>query len=137
MQDAAQAVMARGRRARGPTRHALLIRWFIKDLEPPVKRRYRTGSSFEPPSTLERQAVLAEFLRLHNELLALLEKVNGYHLGSAAVRSPFSGWLRYKLGSACAIQMAHDRRHLWQAREAVQPLSARPTSARKAKPRDG
>lgn len=132
MQEAAQTVRASGRRAKGPTRHAFLIRWFIKDMEPPVKRPYRTGSAFVPPSGLARGAVLAEFLRLHDELLVLLERVNGYDLGAAAVRSPFAGWLKYKLGSAIAIQTAHDRRHLWQARKAVEAFgrSANPKVVR-------
>jgi hypothetical protein len=52
--------------------------------------------------------------------LRLLEQVNGYDLGAVRVQSPFAAWMRYKLGSAIALHLAHERRHLWQAREAME-----------------
>lgn len=122
MQEAAARTRAGGRRATGATRHGFFMRWLINDMEPPPKRRYRTGTGFVPPSNLSREKVLAEFMTLHDGLLQLLEQVNGYDLGAAKVQSPFAKWLRYKLGSAIALQMAHDRRHLWQAREAVEAV---------------
>lgn len=57
---------------------------------------------------------------MHDDLRRLLQELDGYDLGAAKVQSPFAKWLRYKLGSAVALQMGHDRRHLWQAREAVE-----------------
>lgn len=120
MRQAAERVRASGRRAKRATQHSFFMRWFIKDMEPPPKRRYQTGPGFVPPSSLSREKVLAEFTALHDEMLRLLEQVDGYDLGGAKVQSPFAKWLKYKLGSAIALQMAHDRRHLWQAREALQ-----------------
>jgi len=120
MREAAERTRASGRRAAGATRHGFLMRWFINGMEPPPKRRYRTGAGFVPPSDVSREPVLAEFTKLHDDLLRLLEQLDGYDLGAAKVQSPFAKWLRYKLGSAIALQMAHDRRHLWQAREVVE-----------------
>lgn len=122
MREAAERTRAGGRRTGGATRHGLVMRWVIRDMEPPPRRRYRTGSGFVPPSPLSREPVLAEFERLHDDLRRLLEQLDGYDLGVVKVQSPFAAWLRYKLGSAIALQMAHDRRHLWQAREAVEAL---------------
>lgn len=129
MQEAAERTRASGRRARGVMRHGFFMRWFIADMEPPSKRRYATGRDFVPPSNLSREQVLAEFMELHEGLLRLLEQVNGYDLGAVRVQSPFAGWMRYKLGSAMALQMAHDRRHLWQAREAVDAYPSNRPSA--------
>jgi hypothetical protein len=120
MQAAAGRMRAGGRRARGAMRHGFFMRWFIADMEPPPKRRYATGRGFVPTSNLSREHVLAEFMQLHDGLLRLLEEVNGYDLGAVRVQSPFAGWMRYKLGSAIALNLAHDRRHLWQARAAVE-----------------
>ncbi len=120
MQEAAERTRAGGQRARGATRHGFFMRWFINDMEPPPKRRYTTGAGFVPPGDLSREKVLAEFMTLHDGLLQLLEQVNGYDLGAVRVQSPFAKWLKYKLGSGIALQMAHDRRHLWQARAAVE-----------------
>ncbi|HXV85498.1 MAG TPA: DinB family protein [Gemmatimonadales bacterium] len=118
MRPAAQAVQLSGTPASQPTRHGWLMGWFIGTMEPPVKRRIRTRSGFIPPATLVKDAVLGEFLRLHQEVLRMLREVDGRDL-SAKVQSPFSRFLRYKLGSAFALMAAHDRRHLWQARQAL------------------
>ncbi len=127
LRQAAERVRATGRRAKRATQHSFFMRWFIKDMEPPPKRRYQTGSGFVPPSGLSRERALADFGGLHDELLRLLEQVDGYDLGGAKVQSPFAKWLKYKLGSAIALQMAHDRRHLWQAREALEEFKNRRT----------
>ena len=119
MREATQRLTASGRRARGPVRHGLFMRWFIRDMEPPPRRRYPTGSAFFPPTEVSPGQVLAEFLQLHDDLVRLLEQVNGYDLNAVKVHSPFSAWLRYRLGSGLALNLAHDRRHLWQARNAV------------------
>ncbi|HEX9579548.1 MAG TPA: DinB family protein [Gemmatimonadales bacterium] len=118
MRPAAANVRSQGRRAEGPTRHGFLMGWFIRTMEPPVKRRLRTGAGFVPSSTLAKDAVLAEFARLHQDVLSLLKEADGYDL-SPKVQSPFAKFLRYKLGSAFALMAAHDRRHVWQAKQAV------------------
>jgi hypothetical protein len=117
MRLAAAEARTRGKRATGPTRHGLLMRFFIKTMEPPVRRRLRTGAAFVPPRQLSKEEVVAEFVRLHDEVITLLREVDGYDL-SPRVQSPFAKVLRYRLGSALALMAAHDRRHLWQAREA-------------------
>ena len=118
MRPAAAAVRSGGRRANGATRHGLLMGWFIRSMEPPPKRRFKTGVGFVPPASLSKDAVLGEFVRLHGDVLRMLKEVEGYDL-SPKVQSPFAKFLKYKLGSAFALMAAHDRRHLWQAREAV------------------
>ena len=130
MQAAAERTRASGRRAHGAMRHGFFMRWLIADMEPPPRRRYATGQGFVPPSHLSREQVVGELMQLHDRLLQLLEQLNGYDLGAVRVPSPFAAWLRYKLGSGIALTLAHDRRHLWQAREAVQAYRRprRPTS---------
>lgn len=120
--EAIERVRASGKRSAGPTRIGFFMRWFIREMEPPPKRRFRTKPAFVPPSVLRKDAVLAEFTALHDQLLQYLEGVNGYDLGSVKIGSPFAPLLRYNLGAAFALIAAHDRRHLWQAREVVKQL---------------
>ena len=117
--EAIERVRASGKRSAGPTRIGFLMRWFIREMDAPPKRRFRTKPAFVPPSALRRDAVLGEFSALHNQLLQYLEHVNGYDLGSVKIGSPFAPLLRYSLGAAFALIAAHDRRHVWQAREVV------------------
>jgi hypothetical protein len=119
LHDAIERVRASGKRSAGPTRIGFLMRWFIREMDAPPKRRFRTKPSFVPASVLRKDVVVAEFHSLHDQLLQYLERVNGYHLGSVKIGSPFAPLLRYNLGAAFALIAAHDRRHLWQAREVV------------------
>jgi hypothetical protein len=123
MEPAAQQIRARGGRAAGPTRHGWIMTWLINDMEPPVKRRYPTGKGFLPAVRLSKTDVLREFVALHQRVQRLLESVDGYDLNAAKVQSPFFRLLRYRLGSAVALMCAHDRRHVWQAKQVVKQLS--------------
>jgi hypothetical protein len=119
LKSAAEVVCRKGTPASGGTRHGWLMRWLIGSMEPPPQRRFKTGPGFVPPSRLSKTQVMNDFIALHEQLLAVLDGLNGYDLNSAKMQSPFFKLLRYKVGSAFALHAAHDRRHLWQAREAV------------------
>ncbi|MBI3982371.1 MAG: DinB family protein [Gemmatimonadetes bacterium] len=119
LKHAADVVRSKGLPGSGHTKHGVLMGWLIRGMEPPPKRRYQTGRGFVPPSGLSKTQVLNDFIALHAELDKVLEQVNGLDLNTAKMQSPFFKWLRYKVGSAFALHAAHDRRHLWQAKEAV------------------
>jgi hypothetical protein len=125
MRPAAREALASRRRAGAPTRHGWMMGWFIRSMEPPPKRRFKTGAGFVPAVALSRDAVLNDFLSLHEDVVAMLRELDGHQM-SVKVQSPFARLLRYKLGSAFALMAAHDRRHLWQAHEAARAL-AQPT----------
>ncbi|HWP38875.1 MAG TPA: DinB family protein [Gemmatimonadales bacterium] len=118
LKGAAEAIRQRGTPASAPTRHGWLVGWLIRGMEPPPKRRFKTGAAFVPPSRLSRTQVMNDFIALHQELGRILDGLSGLDLNGAKLQSPFFKLLRYKAGSAFALHAAHDRRHLWQAREA-------------------
>ena len=49
-----------------------------------------------------------------------LRQANGVDLVKAKVQSPVSKWIRVPLGVGFSIMTAHERRHLWQARQVTQ-----------------
>lgn len=115
------AATSKGREERlysdGPFRYGWLETRFARWLEPPVRRKFRSPSRFAPPPDQPRDQVLQAFLLSHDQLLERLEDANGLHLTRLRVESPFSRWVRYSLGQSFVIIAAHDRRHLWQARQ--------------------
>src|SRR6059036_2350703 len=104
---------ARGLRSDGPFRYGWFTRWMIRAFEP----------AHEP---LAASAVLREFLSLRDELAARVRAADGLDLKRAIVVSPVSRFVRMPLGGYLAFLLAHDRRHLWQARAA---LGSGPASA--------
>jgi hypothetical protein len=49
-----------------------------------------------------------------------LRQANGLDLARARVRSPIASWIVMPLGTGFAAMIAHEKRHLWQARRVVE-----------------
>jgi hypothetical protein len=98
-----------------------LMRWF---LEPPVRSRVKTAARFVPRSVRAKAETLAEFTSFQQKLIDTLHDARGLDLAGIRIVSPFDRRVKYNLYSAFRILAAHERRHLWQAEQAVAALAA-------------
>lgn len=96
-----------------------ILRWF---LEPPVRKRVKTTPAFVPRSVRAKSEALAEFATLQNQLKDLLKSARDLPLSKVKIVSPFDRRVKYNLYSAFLIIAAHQRRHLWQAEQAINEL---------------
>ncbi|HET7250977.1 MAG TPA: DinB family protein [Gemmatimonadales bacterium] len=102
----------------GPVRYGLLARMMVQSMEPPVKWRMKTNRMFQPRAEpLQRDAVLVELTASRGRMLDRVRQSTGLDLRRAIVVSPVSRLIRVPLGAYLAFLAAHDRRHLWQARQ--------------------
>lgn len=108
-----------GQLSEGPFTYGFLSRWFHRVMEPPVKRRFKAPGQFGPEGSIDWAKSQAEWAAAHERLSALLLEANGLDLAAIKTQSPASSWIKYPLGIAFWIQSAHDRRHLWQARQVI------------------
>jgi len=93
-----------------------VLRWF---LEPPIRQRLKTTAPFVPRSARAKAEAFGEFSALQSKLSDLLQEAKGLDLRRIKVISPFDKRVKYNLYSAFRILVAHQRRHLWQAEQAV------------------
>ena len=96
-----------------------ILRWF---LEPPIRQRVKTSAPFVPRSVRAKAEAFGEFAALQSKLAELLTTARGIDLPRVKIVSPFDKRVRYNLYSAFRILVAHQRRHLWQAEQAVAAL---------------
>jgi hypothetical protein len=96
-----------------------ILRWF---LEPPVRSRLKTAARFVPKGVRAKSEALAEFVSLQSQLIELVRSAEDVGLSRVKIVSPFDKRVRYSLYSAFLILTAHQRRHLWQAEQAVAAL---------------
>jgi DinB superfamily len=96
-----------------------VLRWF---LEPPVRSRIKTTAAFVPKSIRAKSEALAEFATLQTQLVDLLRSAHDLPIGKLKIVSPFDSRVKYNVYSAFLILAAHQRRHLWQAEQAVAAL---------------
>jgi hypothetical protein len=108
---------AKGKTSAGPFRYGWFSRFMIREMEPPPRRRMKTpmrGSAGEHHRAAE---VLPEFARLRDELGRRVRESDGLDLARIRTISPVNRLIRLPLGAYFAFILAHDRRHVWQARE--------------------
>ena len=107
----------------GPTADNLLEipgwfgRWFVRVMEPPPRVRTKTRKIVEPPSTGTVRDALADFLKSQKTIRAFAREAARRNV-RATFTSPF-GPLRFRIGTGLLVLAAHDRRHLWQARQVI------------------
>lgn len=107
----------RGLYAEGPFSSNWIGRLFVWTLEPPPRFRARAPASFLPAPARSRAEIMAGFRGYQVQLVDRLRQASGLDLARARVASPVARWLRLPLGAGFALTAAHQRRHLWQARQ--------------------
>ena len=104
----------------GPFHYRWFSRYFVKTMEPPVRRRFKAPAVFQPsPQSApqrKRTEIEAGFRGYQVQFVDRLRQANGVDLAKARVQSPANRWIRLDLGAAFLLMIAHERRHLWQAR---------------------
>jgi DinB superfamily len=108
---------SKGIRSNGPFVYSLFERLFLRFSEPPPKVRFRAPRSFRPSADKRLADVRQAFLECQDRLGVQLRDADGLDLQRARLRSPGFSPLRWSLGMTFAITLAHERRHIWQARQ--------------------
>ena len=116
----------RGLYGEGPFRYNWFGRMFVKAVEPPPRFRAQTAKVFMPALSRPRQETLAAFRAYQVQFIDRLRQANGLDLSRARVKSPATNLIRVPLGSAFALMVGHERRHLWQARNVLAEISFPP-----------
>lgn len=114
MEEALRQARERGLLGSSPYKRTFVGPRFVRLLEPPVTRRFKTLKRLIPPSDgppiADRRA---RFESAMDRFEALYRANADVDLGRARMRSPFFRLLKFSLADAAGILLAHNRRHLW------------------------
>jgi hypothetical protein len=117
-----ESARVRGLKSKKPPKMDLLgrvLKWF---LEPPIRQRVKTAAPFVPKAVRAKAEAFGEFAALQSKLTDLLREASAFDLNRMKIVSPFDKRVRYNVFSAFHILVAHERRHLWQAEQAIAAL---------------
>ncbi|HYG78896.1 MAG TPA: DinB family protein [Pyrinomonadaceae bacterium] len=103
--------------SRGPFRYGMLGQMIVRSMGPRPRMKFKAPAVFRPRPDRARQDVERDFFALQDELLGCIRESNGINLKRAKVTSPVTKLLRLSLGQEFALLIAHEQRHLWQARQ--------------------
>lgn len=106
------------RLATGPFQYSFLQSYFLRSTEPPPKLRFPAPRAFAPVAGLYEPAITMEEFRTGNRQLANLSReAKGLDLVRVKVASPAVGFWKWSIGIVLPLSVAHERRHLYQARQ--------------------
>lgn len=112
---------ARGQTAPGeePFKYGWFSRLVAGSMEPPPRFRMKTPSMLRVPltATYTVSELLPEFFRVRDQLAERVQQADGLDWARVRTISHVNRLLRLPLGAYFQFILAHDRRHLWQARE--------------------
>jgi hypothetical protein len=114
----------RGLYGEGPFRYNWIGRLFVGTVVPPPRFRVTAPAAFQPAPSRKRPETLAAFRAYQVQFIDRLRQANGLDLARARVQSPAASYLRLPLGSGFALMVAHERRHLLQARNVIASMRA-------------
>lgn len=92
-------------------------KWILSNTEPPPKRKFKVPRSFTPPDDQPVTAVLPTFLHLQDQLTERAQQADGLDFDRIKIPVRGLGPIRFNLALTFAWLAAHQRRHLWQARQ--------------------
>ena len=107
---------AAGRTSTVPLTMGFFERWFLKSMELPPRMKTKTRKAFVATTELPLEATVARWNGLQAKLGDCIRSAEGLDFRRIKVRSQF-GPLSFSLGGTFLILLAHERRHLWQARQ--------------------
>jgi hypothetical protein len=116
LRDAEANARAKGLLRQGPFALGFFESWFLRMMEPPPRRRIRTRRPFVAGTQLEPSRTLERFQSLNAQLGDCMRKAEGIDLKAVKVRSQF-GPVSWTLNGTFLMLLAHERRHVWQARQ--------------------
>jgi hypothetical protein len=89
--------------------------WFIRQLEPPPRRRTKAPAKIAPADRRAPADVLERFHAVNRAVRQLIDRMGGVDPNRVRFPNPFLPLLRFTVGAGVLILLAHHRRHLWQA----------------------
>lgn len=88
----------------------------LKAVQPQSTRKFKAGKNFEPASSTIDPDIVARFESQQNELAEQMKLSEKLDLRKIIITSPVASFVTYSLLDAYRIVVAHDERHVAQAK---------------------
>ncbi|MEO8369250.1 MAG: DinB family protein [Candidatus Solibacter sp.] len=116
LERAVEQGRAKGLTGTGPFDIPAWERFILRETEPPVRHEMKSPGRFRPIHGQPITGVLPTFLQLQRQFTIQLELADGLDLRRVKVPTAITSLLKLSLGGTLALALAHERRHMAQAR---------------------
>jgi hypothetical protein len=94
-------------------------RKWARMLAPPVTQRMKAPSQAQPQSALPIADALQTYIESHAPYRRLVDLASERDVNRLRASNPFIRVVPVRIATALLVVPAHDRRHLWQARQVI------------------
>jgi len=112
---------------------ALFGQALIRSQGPTVTRKYKAPSDAQPALSDIGTDVVQRFAEQHQQMATLVESLDERRAARAIMRSPFVRFIMYSVLDGWRIIVAHDWRHIEQARRVAAELAGSAQAQRQAR----
>jgi hypothetical protein len=102
-----------------PVWPGLLGRMLVRTQGPDATRRYKAPRKAQPAASAIDAGIVGRFVDQQRTLIARLDAVAGRDLAGVVMASPFLGIVTYSVLDGWRLIVAHERRHVQQARRVM------------------
>ena len=107
--------------------------YFIKMMDPDSSaKKIKTFKEYSPAPTLDPYAVVAEFIHQQETLLKYLRAARNKDLNKIKIAISLTKWIKLKLGDTFQFLIAHNERHMRQAKRNLTNMKVTSTESRSA-----
>lgn len=94
--------------------------YFTKMMEPATgTKKVKAFKAYIPPAQLDAHAVVAEFIAQQEKLLSYLKQARVTDLNAVKIPVSIAKWIRLRLGDVFQFVIAHNERHMLQAKRNI------------------
>jgi hypothetical protein len=122
MREPAVRAREQGRTRRRPALPGFFGGLFARSLEPPPSKlsKLKAPGKIRPRTAPPLSDAFAAFMASQRDARAFLREFANLDLASITFPNPFIAGLRFSLATGLHVIVAHDKRHLWQARRVLE-----------------
>lgn len=103
-----------------PLKAGLFARWFIKTVGPNSSMKLSAPGIFRPEAVERNESSVDAFLKMNDVLQQTIIEADNWNVNKPKLASPLTGLIRFSIGEALWLQVAHTQRHLLQARRVTE-----------------
>lgn len=92
----------------------------VKLVSPEGARKYKAPAQIQPAASALDAQIVGRFVAQQHELVDRLERLENFFVEKIIITSPFMKLITYSVLDACRLTVAHERRHLAQARRVTE-----------------
>jgi len=92
----------------------------IKSVSPESARKLKAPKIFQPSTSSVDASVVRRFIDQQQQVIEYMKAMEGLDLEKTIIPSPVTGLIAYSVMDAYRIVVAHERRHLLQARRVTE-----------------